>query len=447
MSNLFISYMNADAEIAESLERLLLDKGHQVRIRVGAAVSGLWRTKFTKGLAAADVVLVVLSDSGLTSKNVLGEIGAARVMDYLKGMVVLPILVGEMPVPDFISDLYCFRLKSNDKADLAKLADRLDKAILDDVKSAPRIFISHRHVDEPIAAKLVALLEQAFHIEKNDLRCTSVKPYVLSPGERTSEQLRSDIARSELVIGILGPDTADSNYVLCELGASWGRDVPTVPVLTRGATYADVPSPLNERHSISLENPDHCIDLVEYVAIKTSLKRKEQSAERLGPHVDALTAAASLPRPASKTTPMLIARFMDDDVRAREGRRNIQLGVARCPNDTFQVVFCGHDEGLITDRHALENDLCQVARTNPAKGVIWPAEEESWSVSGDCRFFAIGIRGDGSFAVSAGLCEALENWYRDSVNGTLAEDVDTAIQDLIKNDGTGLYARLDTRRT
>ena len=149
-------------------------------------------------------------------------------MDYLKGMVVLPILVGEMPIPDFISDLYCFRLKSNDKVELAKLADTLDKAIVDDVKSAPRIFISHRHVDEPIAAKLAALLEQAFHIEKNDLRCTSVKPYVLSPGERTSEQLRSDIARSELVIGILGTDTAESNYVLCELGASWGRDVPTV---------------------------------------------------------------------------------------------------------------------------------------------------------------------------------------------------------------------------
>ena len=59
------------------LEQLLLDKGHQVRIRVGAAVSGLWRTKFTRGLAAADVVLAILSENGLMSKNVVGEIGAA----------------------------------------------------------------------------------------------------------------------------------------------------------------------------------------------------------------------------------------------------------------------------------------------------------------------------------------------------------------------------------
>ena len=105
MSNLYISYMNADAAIAEGLQELLLDKGHQVRTRVGAAVSGLWRTKFTKGLAAADVLLVILSDGGLTSKNVLGEIGAARVLDYLKGMVVLPILVGDIPIPDFYNQV------------------------------------------------------------------------------------------------------------------------------------------------------------------------------------------------------------------------------------------------------------------------------------------------------------------------------------------------------
>ena len=143
---------------------------------------------------------------------------------------------------------------------------------------------------------------------------------------------------------------------------------------------------------------------------------------------------------------MLIARFMGDKAKADgEGRRNIQLGVARCPNDTFQVVFCGHDEGLIFEESELENELCQVVRTNPTKGVIWGAEDESWSVSGDCRFFAIGIRGGGCFAASEGLCDALKNWYRDSLGGTVPEDVDAAIQDLANNDGTGLNAgRRDT---
>jgi hypothetical protein len=181
---------------------------------------------------------------------------------------------------------------------------------------------------------------------------------------------------------------------------------------------------------------------VDFVAIRTSLTRKEATAGTLSPHVDALTATASLPRAASKTTPMLIARFMQDKTSpGRDRRRNIQLGIARCPNDTFQVVFCGHDEGLITEGRALENDLCQVARTTPAKGVIWAPEDESWSVSGDCRFFAMGVRGDGYFAAGAGLCEALKNWYGDSVGETVPEDVDAAIQDLLNNDGTGLKAK------
>jgi hypothetical protein len=58
----------------------------------------------------------------------------------------------------------------------------------------------------------------------------------------------TNLAGAELVIGLLSPGTTESNYVLAELGAAWGHDVTTFPLLARGATYADVPSPLNERH-------------------------------------------------------------------------------------------------------------------------------------------------------------------------------------------------------
>ena len=48
----------------------------------------------------------------------------------------------------------------------------------------------------------------------------------------------------------------------------------TFPVLARGATFANVPSPLNERHSLSLESADNCLDLVDFVRTKTSLLPK-----------------------------------------------------------------------------------------------------------------------------------------------------------------------------
>jgi hypothetical protein len=295
MANIFLSHAWKDLAIARELEAGVRAKGHQIRLPVGTAAAGNWRAKYTKALAAADVLIVLITSAALVSKNVVGEIGAGRVLEELRGTLLLPVLVPGLDIPDFLSDIYCFRL--NGPSDMARLIDELDKAIGDNVRLNPRIFISHRHKDETIAAALVAVLEQAFYIERNDIRCTSVQPYMLTPGERTSELLRKEIARAELVIGVLSPDTSESNYVLCELGASWGRDVPTFPVLVRGATYADVPSPLSERHSMSLENEENCLQLVDYVASKTSLQRRDGAIGKVAQQAKALAVAAQASAP------------------------------------------------------------------------------------------------------------------------------------------------------
>jgi hypothetical protein len=290
MANIFVSHAWADLELAKTIQVRMSDKGHRSRIPVGAAVAGNWRAKYSQALGGADVLIVLVTEAALLSRNVLGEIGAARVLDHVRGTILLPVLVGDIAIPEFISDIYCFRLR--DPTRLEMLIEELDKAIDDNIKLIPRVFISHRHKDEPIVAALTALLEQAFYVERSDIRCTSVQGYMLTPGERTSELLRTEIAGAELVIGVLSPDTSESNYVLCELGASWGRDVATFPVLARGATYADVPSPLSERHSMSLELEENCLQLVDYVASKTSLRRRDGAIGKVALQAKALAAAA-----------------------------------------------------------------------------------------------------------------------------------------------------------
>jgi hypothetical protein len=205
-------------------------------------------------------------------------------------MLLIPVLPEEsMPIPEFLNDVFCFQMK---KGAIGTLVDELDKAIRDNMRLTPRVFISHRHRDRAIARALIELLERAFHVEPADIRCTSVHGYMLTPGERTSEELRSNLAGAELVIGLLGLGTTESNYVLAELGAAWGHNVPTFPLLMRGATYADVPSPLNERHCVSLEVPENCIGLVEFVAAKTTLKRRDNTSPRVAEAANALTAVA-----------------------------------------------------------------------------------------------------------------------------------------------------------
>jgi hypothetical protein len=197
-------------------------------------------------------------------------------MEYSKQMLLLPVLPQPIEIPKFLSDVFCFTMK-NGAADA--LVEDLDQAIRDNMRLTPRIFISHRHKDQAIAKALIDLLNCAFYIEPIDIRCTSVQGYMLTPGERTSEELRSNLAGAELVMGLLSPSTMESNYVLAELGAAWGRDVTTFPLLARGATYADVPSPLNERHCVSLEVQENCLDLIVSVAAKTTLKQRDFSGK------------------------------------------------------------------------------------------------------------------------------------------------------------------------
>lgn len=78
------------------------------------------------------------------------------------------------------------------------LIDELDEALRDNMRLTPRVFISHRHKDQVIDKALIELLDSAFCIEPADIRCTSVQGYTLTPGERTSEELRSNLAGAEL---------------------------------------------------------------------------------------------------------------------------------------------------------------------------------------------------------------------------------------------------------
>lgn len=298
MATLFLSFQHNDERLARGLELRLNASGHLFKYSVSTKIAGDWRAKLMAALADSDAVIFLLSERGLSSKYVLGQIGSARVYAGLRGLLMLPVLVGNVEVPDIINDIDCFELRSETDKALDELGEQLSKAIREHtqrIPPAPRVFISHRHIDEPLAAAFVSVLEATFHTERSDIRCTSVQPYALPPGERISERLRTDINGTELVIGLIGPETSESRYVLFELGASWGREVPTFPVLVRGATAQDVPGPLGERRSVSLEDEASCLQLMDDIANETSLQRRQGVAGRVAAEAKKLAKLAAKP--------------------------------------------------------------------------------------------------------------------------------------------------------
>jgi hypothetical protein len=169
--------------------------------------------------------------------------------------------------------------------------------------TSPQIFISHRHKDEEVVRAFVGVLESAFDLRSDDLRCTSLQPYDLKPGDKTSEKLRADIEGAKLVIGMIGPDTSESEYVLFELGASWGLGVPIFPLLIGKASHVHVPGPFKERHSVSLCEERDCHQLVDDIADKTTLKRRTRASGSISSAIKKLVELSDSYAPRTNVAP------------------------------------------------------------------------------------------------------------------------------------------------
>jgi hypothetical protein len=277
MATFYLGYKREETDTAIALAKEIESLGHTPIFDALAIAPGQnWRDVLLRALSTADAMVPILSEKALNSKFLMAEIGSARALQFKFGRpLLLPVLVGEVPMPEIVSDLFTVRM-ANDLPSISATARELVRALevhTDRTKRGfPKIFISHRHADVAVVEALVKVLTTAFEIEPTDLRCTSVHPYRLKAGDRTSDRLRVELERADAVLGIISPNVKDSTYVLFELGASWGRAGITMPLLVQGATSADVPSPLGDLHTLSLTEEAEAYQLIDDLADVVDLK-------------------------------------------------------------------------------------------------------------------------------------------------------------------------------
>ena len=241
MARLFISYNSKDFSLGKRIQPALQRRKHVMTVPVDAKPAGRWEEQLLRGLHDADAFISLLTENGVNSSWVMGQTGMAASCEYTKKMLVLPVCPPNK-IPNFVAAFHCFFLTRRNPKAIEKLASDLDEAIAaHQARRPPRIFISHRHKDKNVARKLIDLLESAFHVEASEIRCTSVPGYKLPVGAQSAESLKSDLNGAEIVMGLIGRDTAKSDYVLWELGASWGLGKPTFPLRIAGATFEHVP--------------------------------------------------------------------------------------------------------------------------------------------------------------------------------------------------------------
>lgn len=126
--------------------------------------------------------------------------------------------------------------------------------------------------------------------------------------------------------------------------------------------------------------------------------------------------------------PRIVAGFVDDKFTPDrdDDHYEFMTGILGCPANTYQGVIFTDDETFLPvddefDELADYKDdfpeswhayhLSRIKRSRPQRNLLW--FEESIRTTGDHRLFAAGVTASGeTFAISASLCDAIEDYFR-----------------------------------
>ncbi len=303
MARFFLSYRVSNRDDARLFQQALVERGHEVAWDVDAIQVGTgWRDALMQSLASADAVVVLLTPESMQSPMVISEVGAARAFATTeRNIALLPVLIGLQGIPNFIQDLFVLQADLAAQTEVERIANEIDKAVeahlssvsaVNAATAGPRIFISHRHDDAEVAGALTRLLQAAFDLSPRDIRCTSVQPYRLPFGKNTGERLRDEIRGADVVLGILAPNTAESSYVMFELGAAWGQRIYTCPLLSRKAGFEHIPGPIFDLTPAKQWIPVDCHQLISDLASELELTRRMGNEGEVSDGVQALVRAS-----------------------------------------------------------------------------------------------------------------------------------------------------------
>lgn len=145
-------------------------------------------------------------------------------------------------------------------------SDKIEQANTKFIENSLDIFISHSSVNRNIAAKLIQALKFSMNIKTDKIKCTSVNAYMLKGGRDINFQLLDAVKNSRLVLGIISKDSVKSHYVLFELGARWGLELPFKLLVFNDEDYSILKGPLSNTHIINISKQAEVLKLIEEIA-------------------------------------------------------------------------------------------------------------------------------------------------------------------------------------
>jgi len=151
LSKIFISHSHQDKVLHDDLKEALIEIGHEV-LGVGSLSVGQNISKaLNELLHAADVVVAIITEDSLNSKNVINEITVAQAqMDAIDRKMFMPVVVGNVEIPSFLRDRLVEVVRNFSADNLAKVVSNIHRA----VEHNNAVRIERKRVKEEQASKL-----------------------------------------------------------------------------------------------------------------------------------------------------------------------------------------------------------------------------------------------------------------------------------------------------
>jgi hypothetical protein len=117
----------------------------------------------------------------------------------------------------------------------------------------PRVFITHSSHDQELAQRIVDALRLAVQVGEDQIFCSSIEGYAITPGRDFVQYIRDQLESTPLLVPLISRGYLDSEFCQWELGAAWVRRVDMVPVVIEPVQPSELRGPLQNRQAVHLD--------------------------------------------------------------------------------------------------------------------------------------------------------------------------------------------------
>jgi TIR domain len=117
-----------------------------------------------------------------------------------------------------------------------------------------RVFISHAVKDKELADMLVDLFTSSSLLLTSEIFCTSLEGLGVPSGKDFLDVIKGELQNSDLVISLISVNYLQSQFCLCELGATWAMSHDNLPILVPPLTYSDLSEVISAQQTITLND-------------------------------------------------------------------------------------------------------------------------------------------------------------------------------------------------